>query len=161
MPAVRWVKDGGTGFVEVLFRVCRVHIWPDAQYLVTTFKDGSTVPAAPEFTDEYRTRAFETGYTGPDGCWQMCMEHELFHSLLAERLQASASAVLWAVAHGREPNPAERDLEEWRVMSLQMWLYAGQVTEAIRLMPDADRLRRAVELLIDEIKLAVKAGAKA
>ena len=75
-----------------------VRVWPEDHYLETVFPDGTKVPAAPEDTDEARSLASDLGYG--DDLWRMCLEHELLHTALLQRLGYEHSPTLWEVAHG-------------------------------------------------------------
>ena len=70
------------------------------QYAETRFADGTTVPACPHDTDDYRETARQLGY-GAD-TWAMCWQHEMFHTVLAIAAGLPYSPTLWAVAHGEQ-----------------------------------------------------------
>jgi hypothetical protein len=102
-----------------------VRIFEDTRYLETVFPDGTKVPAAPHDTDSYRAQAEALCYTpDADGCWQMCRDHEIGHTLLTQTLGLEHSPSLWAVAHGT-PNHTEISGEMWAeeelVLAFQRW----------------------------------------
>lgn len=99
---------------SVVFRMWR------ADYVETLFRDGSTVPAAPQSDGPYRERAELLGY-GKDTA-AMMREHELLHTVLAQAAGLPHSPTLWAVAHPNDPsNPPLHELheEEARVLHAQ------------------------------------------
>jgi hypothetical protein len=77
-----------------------IQVWPDARYLHTVYRDGAIVRAAPEDNDSYREMAARLGYGGDT--WRMCLEHEVFHTLMAMAAGRVVSPALWIVAHGSE-----------------------------------------------------------
>lgn len=83
------------------FKSCWVHVKPDEKWIGTYFPDGSIAHARPTFRDVDFARAKALGYPqGFDGVWLMNVEHELFHTALAELAGEPRSEVLWAAAHG-------------------------------------------------------------
>ena len=112
--------------VIVEFRHCKLRVWPETQYCETVFEDGTKVPAAPGQDDSYREQARECGYG--DDTWALCLQHEAFHTMLAEFEGRPWSPTLWAVAHpgGRLTREEAWDEEE-RVLNFQKQLNALQV----------------------------------
>lgn len=109
-------------FREIPFSGCVVRVFDDARYLETVFPDGTRVPASPEDTDAYRATARRLGYG--DDTWRQCLEHEVLHTLVAERVLFHAySPTLWRVAHG-ETRAAPVNLEEPIVFAAQRALNA-------------------------------------
>lgn len=99
--------------IEFRFASCTFIADPATQYAVTQFHDGTSVPACPHDTDEYRQCARDLGYG--DNTWLMCVHHELFHTILALADGQDYSPTLWAVAHGRDGSRTE----ESRVIEFQ------------------------------------------
>lgn len=93
---------------------------PADGYTETVFADGTRVPARPQDTEEYRERAKSLGY-GEDTA-AMSREHEVMHSLLAERKGHPYSLALWAVAHALEADDPRLWSEESEVLRLQLLL---------------------------------------
>lgn len=86
--------------IELQLGQSLIQVWPDAHYLHTVYRDGTLVRAAPEDTDSYREMASRLGYQWDT--WRMCLEHEVFHTLLAMAAGRCVSPTLWIVAHGSE-----------------------------------------------------------
>jgi hypothetical protein len=105
----------------IQLRACQFEFDHAKGYCCTTFSDGARVPAVPHDTDEYRQRAFDLGYG--DNTTQMCFDHELLHTLIAEARGDSFSRVLRHVAVGcSEITEQEIGEEEARVMEFQKFL---------------------------------------
>ena len=102
-------------------RGCEVWLWPRSYYLETRFPDATMVKASPEGTESYRRRARACGYRGHLALWQLCRDHELSHSILAEARGLPFSPVLWGVAHGELLSKEASDQEEWVTLSFQHW----------------------------------------
>jgi hypothetical protein len=130
MPLRDHVQDGDgerrvSELSELLFLRfgVKVRVFEDDHYLETVFADGSTVPAAPHDTPEYRATAAATGYS--DDTWRLCREHEIAHTTLMQSLGLHYSPTLWAVAHGAEgkipDSPGEMAAEENLVLAYQAW----------------------------------------
>lgn len=113
-------RDPDSGEVVITFNfgdLAILQVWPNGRYCQTVFRDGTTVPAAPEDTEEYWERARSMGYSDP---WLMCFEHEFLHSVLALAEGRAVSPTLWAVAHGTTENdPALIANEEAEVLKMQ------------------------------------------
>lgn len=100
----------------------QVQVDEENQYLATVFEDGSRVPAKPHDTDAYRATAADHGY-GTD-TWAMCLDHEIGHTICAQRNGLPYSPTLWAVAHGQPKHtsiPGEMYAEEEMVLAWQRW----------------------------------------
>lgn len=101
----------------------KVRIFDDDHYLETVMRDGTSVPAAPQDTDEYRATAAALGYG--DDTWRLCREHEVAHTTLLQSLGLHYSPTLWAVAHGAHgtipDSPGEMGAEEDLVLAYQRW----------------------------------------
>jgi hypothetical protein len=92
---------------------------------VTRFDDGSFVNSTFHPQDpHYHVIAHRTGYE--DDLHAYCLEHELVHCLLSERLHSRASPVLWALAHATEISGAEAAFEELSVQAFQRYLRAAE-----------------------------------
>ncbi|GEM_PF-1938985 len=116
------------------FKYCWVHLSPG--YTETIFHDGTRVTAVPENSDTYREKARRYGY-GEDIA-ALSREHEVLHTLLAERLRDTGSPALWAVAHGQQEQVAplwEQEEEEALVLAFQSYLNGAPPG------PELDRLR--------------------
>jgi hypothetical protein len=114
---------------------CWVHL--DEGWTQTVFHDGANVTAIPEETEAYREMACRLGY-GTDRK-ALSREHEVIHTLLAERLRGSASPTLWAVAH---PHIAcapvhEQEQEEAVVLAFQSALNGQRRAADLALLMDA------------------------
>lgn len=100
------------------FGTCHFDVYPEEKRCTTVFCDGSKVEACPEDTDQYRKTAADLGYSDT---WEMCWQHELFHTMLAMIEGRALSPTLWAVAHGSESElcPNMIALEEAAVLDFQ------------------------------------------
>ena len=81
----------------VNFKHCYVTIDTDNKLVSTHYADGSVAHGVPQDTDAYRATAKSLGYK--DDTWLMTVEHELFHTALAESRGEHHSGSLWAQAH--------------------------------------------------------------
>lgn len=72
--------------------------YPDTDYCETIFEDGTRCPASPQDNGSYRATAKLLGYG--ENLMQMCLDHEVLHTLLAQVCEQPYSKTLWAVAHG-------------------------------------------------------------
>lgn len=80
--------------------------------------DRRELPAVPEETDEYRERATYLGYDDP---LQMCQEHDIIHTMLADMLGLDVSpALLGAVCD--EPINDLTGAEEDAVLAIQRFI---------------------------------------
>ena len=122
----------------------------------TQFHDGSGygafpeyLPAYPEwphFTPAYITAAHRTGYDDP---LRYCLEHEFFHSYIAQETLDSPSAVLWALAHC-DPPPPTTVHEEAITMAAQAF-YNGQAIFATSPLVDWEKIRRDAKILLTDV----------
>ena len=114
-----------------LERWCRLGdvVWfakPGEGYCHTEFADGARAVARPEDTPEYLATARRLGYG--DDTAQLCVEHELTHSLLAYLAHLADptlpphSPALWDVAHGYAGGEGRHAEEEARVLAFQAYL---------------------------------------
>jgi hypothetical protein len=102
------LKTDQTPWKVIPLRYCTVSFYEFWAW--TEFPDGcgygafpdydSAKPFWPNFTDDYREVAAFAGYDDP---LLYCLEHEFFHSLIAERVFDKESGVLWALAHSEPP----------------------------------------------------------
>jgi hypothetical protein len=119
MEATRTVESDK--IIRFEFGITVVEVWPAVHYLQTVYRDGSLVSAAPHETNEYRRTAELLGYG--DDTWSMCLEHEIFHTLIAMAEGRAVSVALWAVAHHSEVLHCDLILaEEAKVMCFQKQL---------------------------------------
>lgn len=86
---------------------------------VTRFADGSHFGAHPHDMPHYHVISHRCGYG--DDLMRYCVEHELAHSVVAEWFRDAPSAVIWALAHGEEPEPYATLAEEVLAQTLQRW----------------------------------------
>lgn len=80
------------------FNLCTVIVKHHEQWMGTIFRDGTIAHARPNFREEDFKRCRELGYG--DDIWAMNVDHELFHTALAEMAGEPYSQVLWEAAHG-------------------------------------------------------------
>jgi hypothetical protein len=104
---------------SIQLKTCRFDFDHSRGYCQTVFPDGKFVPAVPHDTDEYRATAAELGYGAHT--IQMCFDHELIHTLLAEAGGLDYSPVLRHVADEENSDLSERESgeEEAHVMAFQ------------------------------------------
>jgi len=91
---------------------------------VTRYPDLTHYGAQPHDTPDYREITRRCGY-GDDILTYAC-EHEVCHHIVSEFLMGRPSQVLWPLAHGYEPDPADAVQEEALTMTFQRWLRAGE-----------------------------------
>lgn len=87
--------------------------------LITQFRDGTTVPAAPNTDCHSVALAAELGYLDT---WDMSRDHEISHSWLARQAGFPYSPTLWHVAHPHDPAgipPETMAREEATVLAYQ------------------------------------------
>jgi len=106
---------------------CEVEIGKD--YVVTRFPDGKELHAHPNFSEEDIARAYALGYGDPDcdcrfhddraAVVGMTLDHDYYHSLLAEARGLPYSPALYAAAGGDPITHQEGDDEERIVFLLQ------------------------------------------
>lgn len=107
---------------QLLF--CRIDIGED--WIATHFPDGTSYGSEPQDTPEYYALAVRCGYGGgKTGAWRYCVEHEIAHSLVAERIYHSPSRVIWGCAHGKYASMQDILHEEELCISLQAFARAG------------------------------------
>lgn len=111
----------------IQFQNCYVIVDPETHVIETHYDDGSVAYGVPQDTDSYRQTARDLGYG--DDTWLMTVEHELFHTALAECRGEHHSGSLWAQAH--KPDGFEFDVtkmprkgqeEEERLFKIQRLL---------------------------------------
>jgi hypothetical protein len=94
---------------------------------LTTYWDEASYGAQPHDTPDYATIAERCGYgVGPAARLAYCREHEVCHHVVSEWITGVESKVLWPLAHGFDPDPADAVLEEALAMAFQRWLRAGE-----------------------------------
>lgn len=98
----------------------------------TQFSDGSGYGAYPHDTHEYHALAGRLGYRD---IMAYCWEHEVCHSLIAQEISGQPSAILWALAHGRQ-HPDCTVYEEALTQAFQSYLRANIPMTATA--PDVD-----------------------
>lgn len=91
---------------------------------VSVFADGAEIGTLPHFTPHYHVIAHRCGYG--DDVLAYAREHDFCHHFVAERLRGAASAVLYPLAHGRDPEPGDALFEEIAVQAFQRWLRANE-----------------------------------
>jgi len=105
---------------------------------LTRYADGSSFGALPHDTPDYDLIAKRLGYL--KGTWRgaaperaraearmaYCRDHECAHHIASEWIMGRRSQVLWPLAHGYEPDPADAVQEEALTMTFQRWLRAGE-----------------------------------
>jgi len=105
---------------------------------VTRYADGTSYGALPHNTSDYDLIAKRLGYL--KGVWRgaaperiraetrmaYCREHECAHHMVSEWIMGRPSQVLWPLAHGYEPDPADAVQEEALAMTFQRWLRANE-----------------------------------
>lgn len=84
--------------ITLTFGETTFNVYPEDRLCETVFFDGTTVLAEPEDSASYRAFARDLGYG--DDTWRLCVEHQMFHHLLAAADGRVVSPTLWAVAHG-------------------------------------------------------------
>lgn len=99
--------------IEFQFRGCVVRYTPEARYVETLFPDGTKVPAMPQDNDDYRYKSAAMGYGDP---MQMCLHHEVLHTMLCEAMGLNYSPALRSVALGLNEDHSN---EESMVMEFQ------------------------------------------
>lgn len=110
---VSWLQFGDA--------VVAVHDWGT----IIAWPDGTSVPGAPEDTDDYRKTAREHGYG--DDTLSLCREHELMHVALCDWLGMS-SPVMENLRRGGGMAGAEiRQMEEAAVLAVQRFARAMDV----------------------------------
>lgn len=112
--------------VEYEFGYTYVEIDEHNHRVTTTFDDGKTVDAIPQYEDEHLVRAHSLGYHGSNPVWEMTKDHDLFHTIVAEAQGLKYSAALRPVATGE---PAEKEAahrEECLVLLLQRFSNLGR-----------------------------------
>lgn len=114
-----------------------VEINEDERYVRTTFDDGLEVVARPVVDDENVARAQSLGYIQVEpttvavelALWQMCRDHDILHTLLAEAEGRRWSLSLRYAASGARPSSSmvwtEMDREERAVLLVQRILNVG------------------------------------
>jgi hypothetical protein len=90
----------------------------------TQYEDGSSYGAHHHETPHYYVISHRLGYG--DDLARYCFEHEACHHMAAEWIFGHTSKVLWPLAHGRDPDPADAVMEEMAAMTLQRWLRANE-----------------------------------
>lgn len=125
---------------------------------VTTYPDGTSYGALPHDTPHYDEIAKRCGYL--KGVWRgrasesaladarraYCLEHEAAHHMVSEWIMGRRSEVLWSLAHGYDPDPADAILEEIAAQTFQRWIRANE--RPIVAGVDWDDLKsRALEVL--------------
>ena len=99
-------------------------VWTD-EGCETVFLDGARIGAFPHpQIPHYHVIAHRCGYG--DDLRAYCREHEFCHSFMAEKLYGNPSAVLWDLAHGKEPAPGPAVAEEMAAQTFQRWLRANE-----------------------------------
>jgi hypothetical protein len=91
---------------------------------VTTYDDGSSYGAHPHDTHHYHVIAHRCGYG--DDILAYAREHEACHHIVSEWIMGRPSQVLWPLAHGYDPDPADAVQEEALTMTFQRWLRANE-----------------------------------
>lgn len=91
---------------------------------VTRYPDGTSYGAQPHDTHHYHVIAHRSGYG--DDILAYCREHEVAHHIVAEWIAGRCSQVLWPLAHGYEPDPADAVMEEIAAQTFQRWLRANE-----------------------------------
>lgn len=72
----------------------------------------------------YHVIAHRSGYA--DDVLTYCREHELAHHVIAQEIWGRPSIVLWALAHGMEPQKPFAVFEELAAQILQRWARANE-----------------------------------
>lgn len=114
------------------------------QGCVTHYPDGTSYGAHPHVTHHYHVVSHRCGYG--DDILRYAREHEACHHIVSEWIAGRRSDVLWPLAHGYEPDPAEAVFEEAMTMTLQRWLRASE-RPIIGGVDWCDIKRRALEVL--------------
>jgi hypothetical protein len=131
MPLLDDLQDSTGGSMTTLtFQRCRLDVDHERKYMQTTFEDGTYAPATPNYREDDVRRARELGYRGDT--WQMTLDHEPLHTLIAEMMGESYSRILWNVAHGgglRWPEGGRE--EEGYVTALQAYLRCAAVSDML------------------------------
>ena len=92
---------------------------------VTRFPDGAEVSAHPHpEMPHYHIIAHRCGYG--DDLLSYCVEHEVAHAFVAERLRGGPSYVLLALAHGEPVEPGAALYEEMVAQQFQRWVRANE-----------------------------------
>lgn len=99
-----------------------VRYYPEGAF--TTYADGTSYAAHPHDTHHYHVVAHRLGYG--DDILRYAREHEVCHHIVSEWIGGHTSKVLWPLAHGRDPDPAEAVYEEALTMTFQRWLRANE-----------------------------------
>jgi len=106
------------------FTNTRVDVFPDSTLI--TLADGTTVPGAPEDTDDYRATAARLGYG--DDTLKLCQEHEVTHIALCDWLGIDSPTMI--LLHAPEPDDRLRrlnQLEEAAVLAIQHFARAAGI----------------------------------
>jgi hypothetical protein len=103
---------------------------------VTAYDDGTSYGAHPHDTPDYDEITRRCGYweawpgLGPllraQARLRYCREHEASHHIVSEWIMGRSSQVLWPLAHGYDPDPADAVQEEALTMTFQRWLRANE-----------------------------------
>jgi hypothetical protein len=99
-----------------------VRYYPEGAF--TSYADGTSYAAHPHDTHHYHVIAHRCGYG--DDILTYAREHEVCHHIVSEWIGGHTSKVLWPLAHGRDPDPAEAVYEEALAMTFQRWLRANE-----------------------------------
>lgn len=91
---------------------------------VTTWPDGKQWGALPHDVPHYHALAHRLGYEGDT--LRYCQEHDLAHHLVCEYF-GNRSAVLWALAHSRQPDAWDTASEEALALALQRYARTNEV----------------------------------
>lgn len=136
-----------------------IRVWPG--YVETVFPDGTKAPAAPEDNDAYRVTTARLGYTDP---WQQCLEHEIFHTWVAQKMGYEHSTILWNVAHGGGKKWPEGGMqEEGYVTGWQKFMRTYELDDMARGFLnraglDVDEAYEQSLELLERVKLAMYPG---
>jgi hypothetical protein len=115
----------------LLGKGCTQHISRVHRRVQTVFADGTRLDARPpwgyepEWHEAY-ARALALGYGNTrDPVWEMTLDHDLVHMLLAQAEGLPHSPTLYAVATGEPIDPVVAHREECRVLFVQRALNEG------------------------------------
>lgn len=113
------------GDVGAVIRLKHCCILPADWGCLTVFEDGTEVPSVPDWTGaHYAVISHRTGYG--DDRLRYCIEHEVAHAFVAEKLYDEPSQVLWALAHGKPLSGKRAAYEEFMAQGFQRWLRANE-----------------------------------
>jgi hypothetical protein len=113
-----------------------LHVDPVRREVDTVFRDGLVQGAQRQFSAEDIATAAELGYEPTEaGVWRSLVAHELYHSLISERLWQRPSEVLRHYCAGEHCPYYRRLYVEAIVLAYERLLNTGEVTEALEPIP--------------------------